>query len=328
MFESIRVQILYPCRAHCAWCSTYRKNPLFGRLYRSGAAQRVHDLYVQAISFFRPRQVFVSGGEPLLYPEIASFLSSIADVTEQISVFTSYQYGAQERDRIPFAEMPLDKMVLCHTTIGFEPERWHELTGFPFVQYVDNVRAVAQVPVRKRVKFILNHPDLIQEVQRFQAGVGPDGQFEFGLKLVNDQGGGLNQCAIRETSTLARQRAQQVTSLIEEARQQGVHLQPGSLEQMAPVLDGGDVEQCPYRRSPLELRLALYKADERHQVLKYRYCPFFPSHFGYRYHVGRDDLERLAQNYQHGDFRKHCRECRFLAYASSSGMPETFGGGS
>jgi hypothetical protein len=315
MFTYVRVQILYPCRAHCAWCSTHHKNALFLRLYESGVAEIVHRFYVQAIRDLRPEQVFVSGGEPLLYPGIAAFLHAIADVTEQINLFTSYQYGVEVHERIPFERMPLDKIVLTHTTVHFAPDRWTELTGgFPFDRYVENIRAVAQLPVRKRFKFILNHRDLEQEIGLFQELLSPDDSFELGLKVINEQGGVLNKEVIEQTSALAHARARDLGQLAARAGWGRTNFMPGSLQTMAPLLAHGDPELCRYRHEPLELRFALYKADPADQVLKYRYCPYFPSDFGYRFHVGRDDPRKLVDNYDKGDFRDHCSRCRFLTH--------------
>jgi hypothetical protein len=318
MFKYVRVQILYPCRAQCAWCSTHRKNPLFRRLYDSGVAETVHRFYIEVIRDLRPEQVFVSGGEPLLYPGIAAFLNAIAHATEQINLFTSYQYGPKACDQIPFERMPLEKTVLTHTSIGFAPDRWHELTaGFPFERYVENIRAVAHVPARKRIKFMLNHPDLEGEIARFQKCVAPDHTFELGLKVVNEQGGALNRESIEQSRALVQSRALALEQLVAGAGWGGANFMPGSLETMAPLLVDGDPERCLYRRKPLELRFALYKADLEDQVLKYRYCPYFPSDFGHRFHIGRDDPHRLRVNYRRGDFRDHCLRCRFLTHYGS-----------
>ena len=113
MFKHIRVQILYPCNAKCSWCATHRKNPLFSEMYKDGISKQVHDFYVQIIKRFRPQQVFISGGEPLLYPGVARFLNDIKDATKQINLFTSYQFSQKLRQRMSFEQMPLDKMLIC-----------------------------------------------------------------------------------------------------------------------------------------------------------------------------------------------------------------------
>jgi organic radical activating enzyme len=315
IFKHIRVQILYPCNAECSWCATHRKNPWFSELYRDGIAERVHQFYVQVIRRLRPQQVFISGGEPLLYPEIANFLNAIQDATKQINLFTSYQFSEKLRRRIPFSQMPLDKIALCHTAISFAPRQWHEMTaGFPFDLYVDNIRAIARRPLRKRFKFIINHPFLDEEIRRFQELVTPDHSFEFGLKVINDQGGGLNEATIRQSRAFTNERVHALDRLLTGAGWGKIKYKVGSLETMAPLLHDGDVAQCRYRDEPTELRFALYRADQGDQVLKYRYCPYFPSDFGHRFHIGRDDVEKLERNYFKGNFRDRCQDCRFLNY--------------
>ncbi|OGO06344.1 MAG: hypothetical protein A2Y73_03940 [Chloroflexi bacterium RBG_13_56_8] len=315
MFKQIRVQILYPCQARCAWCSTHRKNPLFEQLYRDGVSERVHQFYIATIQRLRPKEVFVSGGEPLLYPEIAAFLNAIADSTEHIEVFTSYQYSAETRGGIHFDQVPLSKITLNHTLIGFEPQQWHALTaGFPFDVYAENIRALMRVPVRKRFKFIVNHAQVGEEMSRFKELAHPDENCELGFKVVNDQGKHQNAPAIRKTRGVVRERVRSLGQLAKKAGWSKANHTAGSLGIMSPVLESGDVGNCLYRRKPIELRFALYRADHRTQVLKYRYCPYFPSHFGYRFHIGRDDPQKLEWNYFTGDFREHCTECRFLAY--------------
>ena len=118
---------------------------------------------IQLIRHFRPRQVFISGGEPLLYPEIADFLNDIKDAVEQINLFTSYQFSETARERISFQAMPLDQILFCHTPIFFDRQRWHEFTGgFPFDLYVKNIQAIGQMAVQKRFKFIINHESLVE----------------------------------------------------------------------------------------------------------------------------------------------------------------------
>jgi hypothetical protein len=318
VFERIRVQILYPCQARCAWCATHRKNPLFAQLYRDGVAEVVHRFYVDAIRRLRPREVFVSGGEPLLCPDLPWFLNAIQDSTERIHLFTSYQFSQRARGRVPFSEMPLAKITLNHTLIYFEPAHWDKLTqGFPWDLYVENLRAAMRVPARKRFKFIVNHDRFDREIARFQEMVGPDRRCELGLKAINDQGGGLNASAIHTTSVLVRQRAMSLDKLVAGVGWGAVNWRAGSFHAMSPLLETGEVERCVYRREPIELRFALYRADRERQILKYRYCPYFPSSFGPRFHIGRDDPHKLERNYRKGSFREHCPDCRFLEYLLS-----------
>jgi organic radical activating enzyme len=322
LFKHIRVQILYPCNAKCSWCATHRKNPLFSQLYKNGISDQIHDFYVQVIRRFRPQEVFISGGEPLLYPKIADFLNDIQVATEQINLFTSYQFSEKLCQRIPFGQMPQDKILLCHTTISFAPQEWHEMTaGFPFDLYVNNIRAIARLPLRKRFKFIVNHPYLDQEIRRFQELVSPDHTFEFGLKVINDQGGGQNEKTIQQSKAFTKERIQNLDRLLVGADWGQTNYKVGSVETMGPLLQDGDVTRCHYRQEPAELRLAFFRANQQKQILKYRYCPYFPSDFGYRFHIGRDDLEKLESNYFKGKFHDRCRDCRFLKYSRNDKKP-------
>jgi organic radical activating enzyme len=318
MFRFIRVQILYPCNASCSWCATHRKNPLFRELYESGISEQIHAFYSQIIKQLKPEQVFVSGGEPLLYPEIAQFLNEIRDSTEQINLFTSYQFSKRLRSRIDFRDMPLDKIVLCHTTIAFEPNTWHAMTGnFPFDLYVENILEIARQPVKKRFKFIINHDSLDDEIRRFQSLIETDQRFEFGLKVINDQGGGINESIIQKTKMQTKERVLALDERLAESTWGKKEYRVGSIENMRSLLDGEDVSQCRYRNEPIELRFAFYRSNEGDSVLKYRYCPYFPSDFGHRFHIGRDDPKKLKRNYIKGSFHDHCKRCRFLKYADA-----------
>ena len=114
-------------------------------------------------------------GEPLLYPKIENFLREIAPSTEVIHIFTSYQFNRRVMERFSNMDLPEEKIILNHTPIYFEPERWKKLTrGFPFEIYLDNVRKAAQLPIRKRFKFIINHSQFGDEVARFQELVQPN----------------------------------------------------------------------------------------------------------------------------------------------------------
>lgn len=315
MFASIRVQILYPCRGRCAWCATHRRNPLFAKLYREGTSKKVHDFYVDAIQRLRPREVILSGGEPLLYPELAWFLEAIQNGTDRIKVFCSYQYDAEDRDNIAWGQFPLDKMTVCHTAACFEPEQWHKLAGgFPFDQYVGNIRALAAVPVRRRFKFILNHPSLGQELRLFQDLVEPDQRCELSFKVINEQGEGLNASAMERSKALVNERSHEIDALTAGTRWGRVERHDMSLDVVAPLLEDANVERCGYRRRPLELRFALDKANNGQQVLRYRYCPYFPRDFGHRFQINRDDPQELTRNYELGVFRTRCADCRFLRY--------------
>jgi len=317
MFRFVRVQVLYPCQGRCSWCATHRRNPLFLRLHERGIAGAIYDFYVDVISRLRPKEVFVSGGEPLLYPEIAELLQRIARHTPQINLFTSYQFSATTRQGIAVDRLPLDRIVFCHTPIYFDPRRWPELTGdvFSFDEYVDNIRFFARLPARKRFKFIINHDDFVDEVRLFQQLVTPDRSFQLGLKVINDQGDGLMRRSMERTRDLVNERVAMLDALVRSASWGSVGRKAGSLDQMAPLLHHGDPSRCVFAHSPVELRFALdRKARRGRPVLRYRYCPYFPPSFGHRFHVGRDDPAKLERNYFRGPFRRHCADCRFLRY--------------
>lgn len=318
MFQYIRVQLLHPCRAKCQWCSTHKKNPLFQKLQETGVASTIHEEYIRLIKHFKPKEVFISGGEPLLDPEIASFLDSIKDSTQQINVFTSYQYSKGVRARVPFDEMPLDKICLHHTPIYFEPDRWHKLTkGFPFDVYLENIKAVVDVPVRKRFKFILNHALFEDEVRRFQELVQPNETCEVSLKVMNDQGANEVVDPILKSRDRALSRLSKLDNVLDDAGWKKVSRPLGSADQMLPVLKGG-TEVCPYRQEkPIELRFSLHRADTGRQVLRYRFCPYFPGDFYHKFHVGRDTPESIVKAWKKGPFRDHCHKCRFLNYKIS-----------
>lgn len=314
MFKYIRVQIVHPCRARCVWCSTHKKNPVFQALHDSGEAERFHDTYADVVEHFGPKEVFVSGGEPLLYPGIEGWLARIAAATrDTVHVFTSYQFSRAVMDKICAMELP-EKVILNHTPIYFEPERWHKLTqGFPFEVYLDNVRRVARLPVRKRFKFIVNHGQFEDEIRRFQELVQPDETTEISLKVMNDQGDGLGVETMQRTSDRVRSRVLDLDALLEGAG--WTHERPRtSADQVKEVIRTGEVESCPFRHEPLELRLAFYRGGDGKSVLKYRYCPYFPPDFGHRFHLGRDDINKMQKNFKKGPFRDHCGRCRLLHY--------------
>jgi len=299
------------------WCSTHRKNPVFQALYDNGEAERFHETYAEVIERFRPEEVFVSGGEPLLYPGFEAWTRRIASATaSSIHVFTSYQFSRTVMDRVAEMDLP-DTVILNHTPIYFEPERWHRLTqGFPFEVYLDNVRRAAKLPVRKRFKFIVNHGSLDDEIRRFRELVEPDDTSEITLKVVNDQGDGLGVDTMQRTSDRVRERIGDLDGLLEGAGWKTARPRT-SADRVKDIIATGDVEGCPYRQEPLELRLAFYKGADGKYVLKYRYCPYFPPDFGHKLHIGRDSIEKMARNYRKGPFRDHCGRCRLLHYQTT-----------
>ena len=322
MFKYIRIQTVHPCRAKCAWCSTHKKNPTFQALHDNGKAEDFHDTYLRVIERYKPEEVFVSGGEPLLYPNVGEFLSEIGKHTNKIHVFTSYQFANKVMDKILEIDLPHDKIILNHTPIYFEPERWLKLTrGFPFEVYLENVRkAVHNLPCQKRFKFIINHSLFVEEIQRFQERVEPNDTCEISLKLMNDQGNGLVVDTMQRTAHRVFDRLEDLDSVLENAGWANKPRPTTSADLVKHIVETGDVTECVYRNEPLELRLAFYKGTDNKQVLKYRYCPYFPPDFGHKFHLGKDDIEKMGKNWKKGPFRDPCDRCRLLHYRTPCGQ--------
>ncbi len=319
MFKYLRIQIVHPCQAKCAWCSTHFKNPRFSNLRKSGEAEDFHDFYRQVAARYTPEEIFVSGGEPLLYPEIDSFLRDLAEHTSKIHVFTSYQFNRRTMENFSSMDIPWEKVVLNHTPIYFEPDNWHKLTqGFPFDTYADNVRRAVDLPLTKRFKFIINHSGFVEEVKRFQELIKPDKTCEISLKMMNDQGDGLGVETMKKSANRVRDRLGDLDRVLSDAGWSNRPRPQTSADLMRPVIESGDVEKCIYRQEPLELRLSFYRGGEADgkNILKYRYCPYFPPDFGHRFHLGRDDIEKLGKNFTKGPFREHCDRCRMRHYCT------------
>ena len=314
MFKFIRIQVIHPCRAKCEWCSTHRKNPIFERLSNDGVRDSFHQTYLEIIEKYQPKEVFISGGEPLLSPDIEPLLSEIAKHTQTIHVFTSYQFSRRVMDKIARFKFP-EQVVLNHTPIYFEPERWHKLTqGFPFDVYIDNVRRAALMPVRKRFKFIVNHKLFAEEIARFREYITPNESCEVSLKLMNDQGDGQVVDTMQRSTERVHERLQDLDGLLADAGWTHKARPHSSIDWMKPVVESGDVSLCVYRREPIELRLSYAGGERGRSILKYRYCPYFPADVGHRFHLGRDPLSKLEKNYVKGPFRTHCNRCRLLHY--------------
>lgn len=314
MFDYLRVQILHPCRAKCAWCSTHRKNPTFQKLQETGTAADIHEAYLEIIKAYPPKELFVSGGEPFLDPGISDFLFAAAEYTKTIHVFTSYQFSRKVMDRVVAMQLP-QAVVLNHTPIYFEPKRWAKLTqGFPFDVYIDNIRKAVSMPLRKRFKFIVNHAKLAEEIQRFSTHVQPNETCEVSLKLMNDQGDGLVVPTMQRSAATVRERLGDLDALLTDAGWTHRKRPRGSADLMKPVIESGDVTRCTYRDKPVELRLSYAGGERGRSILKYRYCPYFPPDVGHRFHLGRDDLSKLGKNFRRGDFRDHCDRCRLVNY--------------
>ena len=257
----------------------------------------------------------MSGGEPLLAPDIESFLDDVSQHAQTVHVFTSYQFARGVMDRIGNYAFP-ENVVLNHTTIYFEPGRWLKLTGFPFDVYAENVRIASKLKVRKRFKFIINHNNFDEEIRRFQELIEPDETCEISLKIMNDQGNGQVVDTMTQSADRVHARVDALDELLEDAGWSKDRPKT-SADKVKQVVLTGDTTRCPYREQPLELWLAFYRGEDGKQVLKYRYCPFFPPDFGHKFHIGRDDPKKLAKNFVRGEFKNHCDGCRLLHYQTA-----------
>ena len=268
MFKYVRIQIIHPCRARCAWCSTHRKNPVFQALSDNGKSAEFHETYVDVIRHFRPKEVFISGGEPLLEPGIGPLLNRIAKYTETIHVFTSYQFSRKVMDAVIELGFP-PGVILNHTPIYFEPQRWHQLTqGFPFEVYIDNIRRAVSLPVRKRFKFIVNHSLFAEEIKAFKEYVTPNETCEVSLKLMNDQGNGLVVETMEKSAERVHARLGDLDGLLIDAGWTHRKRPRGSADWMRPVIETGDVSRCVYRNKPMELRLSYAGGQKGRSILR------------------------------------------------------------
>ena len=224
MFKYLRVQFIQPCRAECAWCSTHKKNPIFQSIKNDGRDTDFHQTYLEIIERFQPEELFISGGEPLLHKDIGAFLTQAAKFTQRIHLFTSYQFSRRVMDAVTEIQFP-ESVILNHTPIYFEPDRWHKLTnGFPFEVYIDNIRRAVDLPVRKRFKFIVNHSLFESEIERFRAYVAPNDTCEVSLKLMNDQGDGLVVDTMKASADRVQSRLGELDGLLENAGWRNISL--------------------------------------------------------------------------------------------------------
>ena len=263
MFQHVRIQIVEPCRAKCVWCATHKKNPTFRSLRDSGHAEEFHTLYKDLIKAIQPEELFISGGEPLLYKDIQAFLNEVSPYVSRIHLFTSYQFTKRVIDSLSSMNLPSQKLVLNHTPIYFEPHRWHKLTqGFPFEVYIENIRKVVTLPIKKRFKFIINHSGFVEEIQRFQELITPNETCEISLKVMNDQGNGLSKNVMQQTASRVRERIKDLDAILTNAGWSNTPRPKTSIDTMREVIETQDVNKCPYRNEPLELRLAFYKGKK------------------------------------------------------------------
>jgi organic radical activating enzyme len=284
-FEHMRVQMLFPCAARCKWCRTYLKNPEFRRLHKDGDAERVHEFYLEAMARYRPRSLYMSGGEAILLPGVKEFVRRALAHVGHVHLYTSYQYPAHVLEALDWGDLPADRVTLAHSCIHFLPDRWHDLTnGFPHERYVANLRRAGALPFRKTVKFVLNHPDSAEEVRAFLETVRPDANWRLVYKLLNEQNNGFGAPIMRETRARVRALLSAYTGA--EDADEAPELPLLNPAVAAAVAGDAVLERCPYRAGPKEVRFAFYRARPEGVVLKVRFCPYFGPDTAEKFTVG------------------------------------------
>jgi uncharacterized Fe-S cluster-containing radical SAM superfamily protein len=318
MFPSLRIQWIEPCRARCERCATWPKNAAFQTMIDRGADRKLHDFYLDAVREFRPQSLYISGGEPLLSPGIGDYLHAFSPlVGGRIFMFCSFQFGDDERRRLLSRDWPEKNVVLTHTMTGFDPVTWSRQTNdFPFDLYVRNLRELSASFPRKRIKLILNHDDVPDQLERFVEAVRPDSSFVFSLKLINLQGGHLQADVIEAT----RRRAMERLGAREDLYTQDLRWRTDITGErtLAALADHGDATACPYRLAPTELRFAFRSHEEDRIRLYYRFCPFFPpeGHFGF--HLGHNTFDHIRLAYARNKWHSWCPNCRLRRYCEPS----------
>lgn len=314
MFPSLRIQWIEPCRARCLRCATWRKNPLFSDLIATGAHHRVHDFYLEAARTFRPQSLYVSGGEPLLSDALPGYLRAFGEhVGGHAFVFSSFQFSDDDRERLLARDWPRDRVVLTHTVTSLNPDTWaRETAGFPFALYLRNLREVTARFAHNRIKFLLNHDDVADQIERFLEAVNPDASFVFSLKLVNLQAGRLQAEVIEATRRRALERLAGRAALCDQDL--AWRSEVTGEETLSALAAGGDPSACPYRAAPRELRFAVRGSGPDRLRLYYRFCPFFPSdrHFGF--HIGHDTTDQIRLAYEKHKWHSWCPDCRLRHY--------------
>lgn len=300
-FEEIRVQVPFPCQGKCVWCGTWKKNPWFRSLVDRGIARRILDFYARVVKDEQPQRLMISGGEPLLYPEINAFLKRTAKHVKTIFLYTSYQFSGSDLDHIDTSRLPGDKLVLTHSVVDFLPQNWKKSTqNFPHEQYVENLRRLKEWPGRKIIKFVLNHPHLIEEVELFRRLVEPDDRFHLEAKIMNNQTNNYGRRQIRKSREIIHQ------------NRKYMGISTNNELQLENIIKDRVIENCLHWKIP-ELRFALYR-DQPEIVLKYRFCGYFPPDFSYRVHVDNYKMGMFYKAFSDERFKKACGKCRLLYY--------------
>jgi MoaA/NifB/PqqE/SkfB family radical SAM enzyme len=311
-FDTVRVQMTFPCAARCRWCRTYLKNPTFAQMSRDGRTGQVTKFYLDVLKRYRPRVLAISGGEAILLPDIEEFLHRALKHCRTVHLYTSFQYPERVLTGLDWDRLPADRVVLTHSCIHFLPERWHELTqGFPHERYVANLRAARELRFLKRVKFVLNHADSDAEVALFLRMVEPDDRFELAYKLMNDQRNGYGDQVMRETG----ERVRGLLAQSSDSSQFRTRLPRPDRHVAEGVARDDILGCCQYRRRPLNLRFALWRTDAESVRLRVRFCPYFGPSTGHTFRLGRDPLKKIDQWFLGGEYRRQCGSCRLLHYS-------------
>lgn len=314
LFNSLRIQIIEPCKAHCKWCGTWKKNEKFYNMISSGGSSLVHNTYKEIVKKFRPSLLILSGGEPLFMPGIGSFIKELSNyVSDKILIFTSFQYSSNDREKIELNDMPWAKVILTHTSIGFNKSKWEKLTGFSFDTYIDNIKNLSNHPWNKKFKFILNHEYLSQELDDFINLVKPDKSFQAKLKFMNNQSGDFGAGVIKKTKGLALAVSENYNNKLKldikfEDEITGKDIIKGFLK-------GENGNNCPFRKYPNELRFAFFKGNKDVIKLKYRFCPYFPSDKYYMFKVGIEDSDNIIASFYSSKWHRWCSKCRLRLYS-------------
>ncbi|MGM0596743.1 MAG: hypothetical protein ACQES9_06860 [Myxococcota bacterium] len=313
MFKAVRIQVPQPCTARCKWCGTWKKNNFFTSLKNENLSL-ILDTYSAIIREYRPKYLYVSGGEPILLPQIDKFLRQVAPwVKKSIYLFTSFQFSAKRRENLSLENMPWEKMILTHTSAGFDEEYWLDMThGFPFELYLDNIIKLGQKPWQKRFKFILNHEYLRKELEKFANIIKPDNSWSISLKLMNNQSGDFGADEIKKSKDkvikiLDKGVANLSLPVDFKTKITGEKIIEGFRTGKGPEL-------CPYRHQPRELRFALYKGSPEYIKFKYRFCSHFPSSKHFIFKTGRDKIEDITNAYKNHNFFHWCKKCRLKLY--------------
>ncbi len=301
MFEQLRIQIINPCKARCLWCGTWKKNSVFNKLKNDGTLDVLVDTYKEFIRHYKPKVVNISGGEPILYGKINEFLNDIEPFVEEINLFISYQFGRNTRNKIDVENLPHDKLVLNHTTNGFDKDYWLKFTqGFPFELYLENIKYFAKLPCRKRYKLIVNYGNYKENERLLRELIGDAQGVIIEYKLINNQAGDYGKEQIEITKENVLGIVKQETKVSHKQTIQKVLLQK--------------YEECPFRLNPIELRFAFYTSNQNGTKLKYRFCPYFPLDKHFIFKLGRDTIEDINENYFSQKWFKWCRKCRLNLY--------------